>query len=586
MGVVYRARDTRLGRHVAVKMLPDAFAQDAVRLGRFLREARTLASLNHPNIAAIYGLEEADGRQYLIMECVEGESLESQIARGPIPLKPALRLALQVARALEAAHEKGVIHRDLKPANIKLTPADQVKVLDFGLAKGSAPASIGSSAMTAPPGASLSIPGAIMGTAGYMSPEQARGSPVDQRTDLFAFGCILFEMLAGKSAFGRASVIDSITAALHDEPDLTCLPPETPELVRFVVQRCLAKDPRDRLHHVSDVRILLESAETPGAAGGPTAPASARAEPIVHAFTISSEICRQLHRGSFDPRLIGHEMQYADNHTNSDVLVVLLHSLTRDHRQWFEVLGKLPFRGVAPTQVGFEPDARVRPKLSLRDHVILHRALVRRLQEQLAPASTVLVGYSSGADIAMRFVADPGEVPPVHGLIALEVGTSNRTLHISSQFAQLEPGDDDVLLRKVRELGATADSIHSWTTLHNYLLSMVLKMRNDLSVIRDFSREIMAQFPTDDASTFAGWYRAASKHVRELRCVVGEGDDYHRDLQALRLEHLDTNCLGDRHRDENIVIEPGVSHRDLNEASRVLRYIEEVVGKLRNSKGA
>ena len=577
MGVVYRALDTKLDRDVAIKTLPDAVALDAARLARLVREARTLASLNHANIGAIYGFEEAGGRHYLIMEHVDGETLESRLSRGAIPLKASLGLALQIAHGLEAAHEKGVIHRDLKPANIKITPAEQVKVLDFGLAKAEL-AELGSGAVTAMPAGTLSTPGAIMGTAGYLSPEQARGAAVDQRSDIFAFGCILFEMLTGMRAFGRGSVIESISAAIHDEPDLERLPAETPDLVRLLLGRCLAKNPRDRLHHASDVRILLESAEKGGMAG----PAATAAHPgiEVRTFPISSELCRQFDRTGFDPRLIGHEMQYADNGVSSDVLVIFLHSIGQDHRRWSEVLQSLRYRGLAPTQVGFEPVARVRVGMPLRDHVLLHRAFVRQMQQSLVPTTTILVGFSSGADIAMRVMADPGEAPRIDGLIALEANTSVRTHHVSAHFAQLEPQDEASLLRRLGELSATADSVNVWTTLHNYLVAMVLKMQDDLLIVRDFARELIAQFPTDDSAPFAAWYRAATQSVREVRCIVCEGGDYHRDIQALRLSHLDSNCLGERYRDDTIIVEPGVTHRELTDPLRVLEYVNEVVRRL------
>jgi pimeloyl-ACP methyl ester carboxylesterase len=456
-----------------------------------------------------------------------------------------------------------------------------VKVLDFGLAKAAETSGSGSDAVTASPAASISIPGAIMGTAGYLSPEQARGAPVDQRTDIFAFGCVLFEMLTGKAAFGRASVIESISAAIHDEPDLDRLPPETPELVRLLLQRCLAKSPRDRLHHASDVRILLESAEK----AGPPVDRSEASHPglELRAFPIGSDLCRQFDRSSFDPRLIGHEMQYTDNGARSDVLIVFLHSIGQDHRRWSEVLQALPYRALAPTQIGFEPEVKVRLRLPLRDHVILHRAFVRRMQEQLAPSITVLVGFSSGADIAMRVVADPGEAPHVDGLIAMEANTSCRTHDVSSHFARLDPENEAALLKKLGELSATAETVARWTVLHNYLVSMVGKMQHHLEIVRDFARELIAQFPFEDSGPFIAWYRAASSRVRELRCVVCQSGEYHKDIQALRLEHLDSNCLGDHYRDETIVVEPGITHRDLMEPARVLRYVEEVVARLKRS---
>ena len=227
MGVVYRARDTKLARDVALKFLPEAVAADADRLARFEREAQLLAALNHPNIAAIYGLEDDGDTRCLVMELVEGETLADRLERGPLPVDEALELALQICRALESAHERGIVHRDLKPANIKLAPTStthsQVKVLDFGLAKAmeTVEASSGQQAMTQSPTLSLQATqaGLILGTAGYMSPEQARGQEVDKRADVWAFGVVLLEMLTGKRTFQGETVADTLAAVLAKEPE-------------------------------------------------------------------------------------------------------------------------------------------------------------------------------------------------------------------------------------------------------------------------------------------------------------------------------------------------------------------------------
>ena len=246
MGVVYLARDTKLDRHVAIKTLPPELAENADRLARFEREAKLLASLNHPNIATVYGLVEVEGKRYLILEYVEGETLDERLQRGAIPIDEALPIAMQIVEAIEAAHQKGIIHRDLKPANIKLAEGDWVKVLDFGLAKAfenqpSSATDIASSptyVATATP----TMPGVVMGTAGYLSPEQARGRPVDKRADIFSFGCVLYEMLAGKTVFPGDTVADSLGATLHKEPVWEELPEDTPLTIRLLLQRCLTKD--------------------------------------------------------------------------------------------------------------------------------------------------------------------------------------------------------------------------------------------------------------------------------------------------------------------------------------------------------
>ena len=259
MGEVYRARDTRLDRDVAIKTLPEEFEEDAERLARFKREAKLLASLNHANIAAIYGLEQYEGKHVLILELVEGETLADHLRRGPLAVDESLRLAAQIAEALQAAHEKGVIHRDLKPANIKITEDGTVKVLDFGLAKASGVDSSEADGLSNSPTLRTlaSSPGMILGTAAYMSPEQAKGRPVDRRTDIFAFGCVLYEMLTGKRAFQGDDVSDTLAAVLRAEPDWNALPREISPALRTLIQGCLAKDRAKRIADISVTKFLL-----------------------------------------------------------------------------------------------------------------------------------------------------------------------------------------------------------------------------------------------------------------------------------------------------------------------------------------
>src|ERR1700736_2095041 len=248
MGEVYRARDTKLKRDVALKVLPEAFARDRERMARFQREAEVLAALNHPNIAAIYGVEE----RALVMELVEGETL-----KGPLPVETALNYARQIAEALEAAHEKGIVHRDLKPANIMVTPAGLVKVLDFGLAKAADALSAASDAATGT--VSPTRADVIIGTASYMSPEQARGAAMDTRSDIWAFGAVLFEMLAGKRAFAGDSIAEVLAAVLHGEPDWDALPQATPSRIRKLLRRCLERDRKQRLQAIGEARIAIDA---------------------------------------------------------------------------------------------------------------------------------------------------------------------------------------------------------------------------------------------------------------------------------------------------------------------------------------
>ena len=261
MGEVYRARDTKLDRDVAIKVLPDAFAKDADRRARFEREAKLLASLNHPNIASIHGFEESDGVKALVLELVEGPTLAERIALGPIPVEEALPIARQIAEALEAGHEAGVIHRDVKPANVKVREDGTVKVLDYGLAKAlegegtrGSDSELSQSPTLTRQGTQV---GVILGTAAYMSPEQAKGKRVDRRTDIWAFGAVIYEMLTGKHAFAGDDVSDTLAAVLRAEPDWDALPSETTESLRLLLRLALNKDAKKRIQSIGDARLML-----------------------------------------------------------------------------------------------------------------------------------------------------------------------------------------------------------------------------------------------------------------------------------------------------------------------------------------
>jgi Tol biopolymer transport system component len=262
MGEVYRATDTTLNREVAIKVLPSVVAQDARRLARFEREAKVLASLNHPNIGHIYGLEEAGGKPFLILELVEGQDISQRLKQGAVPVHEALEIGRQVAEALEAAHEKGIVHRDLKPANVKLTPEGKAKVLDFGLAKaytgGAVESRPGARSPALRPDSTRTMEGTIMGTAAYMSPEQARGKAVDRRADVWAFGVLLYEMLSGEELFSGETVTDLVAAVVTADPDWEKLPPQTPWAVRRLLRRCLRKDQRKRLPDIGSARLELQ----------------------------------------------------------------------------------------------------------------------------------------------------------------------------------------------------------------------------------------------------------------------------------------------------------------------------------------
>jgi serine/threonine-protein kinase len=298
MGEVYQAKDTKLGRSVALKVLPEAFARDPDRVSRFEREAKLLAALNHPNIAALYGMEEADNRHFLVMELVEGETLAERLQRGAMPVTETLRIALQIVEALEAAHEKGIIHRDLKPANVKLTREGKVKVLDFGLAKAMEPGnSPASGILSNSPTISMAATnaGIILGTAAYMSPEQANGLAADARSDLFSLGSVLYEMLTGRQPFQGKTLSEVLASVLVRDPDWSGFPPDLHPRIHELLRRCLEKDPKRRWHAAGDVRVEIEKliadptgVEAPPQSSAPLKPLWKRAIPVLTAAALSA----------------------------------------------------------------------------------------------------------------------------------------------------------------------------------------------------------------------------------------------------------------------------------------------------------
>ena len=297
MGEVFRARDARLGRDVAIKALPEAFATDPERLARFEREARLLASLNHPNVAGIHGIEEVGGHRYLVLEFVEGETLAERLTRGPIPVEEAMEVCRDIAAGVEAAHESGVIHRDLKPGNVIITPSGQVKVLDFGLATSGGGSTSGSdpNLSHSPTMTHATRAGVILGTAAYMSPEQARGKAVDRRTDVWSFGCVLYECLTGRQLHHGETVSDLIARILEREPDWAALPANTPARVRDLLKRCLRKDAKKRLRDIGDARLELSEAiahpETAAIAAAPVAKSrSSRLPWVIAALALAAAV--------------------------------------------------------------------------------------------------------------------------------------------------------------------------------------------------------------------------------------------------------------------------------------------------------
>ena len=573
MGEVYRARDTRLEREVAIKVLPADLAADPERLARFEREARALASLNHPNVAAIYGVDRVDGVSFLVLELVPGEDLARRLERAALPIGEALDVGRQIAEGLEAAHEAGVVHRDLKPANLALTPDGVVKILDLGLAKSmrAAGAEEGS-ASAATRTHAATVEGQILGSPSYMSPEQARGLRVDKRTDVWAFGCVLYECLSGEKAFGGASFADLVRAILDRDPDWSRLPAGVPPSVRRLLTRCLEKNDRERLRDVGEARVILGRAQRPDAAGDPDAapPEPAGTAPVARSLTLKTEVVRSLESPS--PRMVGDAMTYLDNERDSDVLVVLLHGLGLDERMFDDVLTRLPYRAVAPSLYGFGPAASNRLPLSMSDHDRLLAVLIREIERGIRHTRVILAGFSAGADQALSLLSSPsGTGLSFDGLLLMSPSARLGMAPLSQAYAELpEPGQ---ILGLLKGIGAAIESLPKWLRMHDYFVQAFGKFGRQPDALRHYARQLIEPLARDPDLFFA-WFRAALAKTHHLRCVFAaeERDD----VEWILGRHLEADLLGPDYREEMIEI-AAAPHLLLADHSVICPYIDEVV---------
>jgi len=583
MGVVYRAHDERLDRDVAIKVLPEDVAEDPQRLARFEREAKLLASLNHTNVAILHGHEEHEGHRFLVMELVEGEDLAARIKRGPIPVDDALETARQIAEGLEAAHEKGIIHRDLKPANVMLSSEGKVKVLDFGLARALQPKE-GDADVTESPTltAQMTAAGVLLGTAAYMSPEQARGKPVDTRADIWAFGVVLWEMLTGQRLFEGEAASDVLAAVLRDEPDWQALPGNAPPAVR-----CLRRDPAKRLRHIGDARLELEEAFEEPAITQSGVPSSLDQEEIgtERSWALTTDVCRHLNRETLERGVIGDELEYLDNERASDVLVVYLPGFGFGHGAYREILGRSPYRGIAVTLYGFEEERRRRTPLPIVDHLTILRLFLESVLETVKPRTTILCGFSSSADLVLRMVSEGGlDGSHINGILTLSPNVSLETCFFTRRVAEIPDDNDEKFFEIARDVAAAMDTPQAWLQTNPYLIELVRKYHADIDALRIHGRDIISPFLEEGESPLADWYRAARKAGLEVRVVfAGEEESEQKGFRELMLAHVDHQIFGPDFNDADIVSEPNALHLGLMNTEVIERHLEELLTRLRET---
>ena len=576
MGEVYRARDMRLGRDVAVKVLPSHLSESAEARARFEREARVISGLNHPHICVLHDLGRENGIDYLVMELVEGETLAERIARGPMPTAEVQRLGAEIADALDRAHRAGVVHRDLKPGNVMLSKSG-AKLMDFGLAResrrggvlntaASGPGAVSQSPTVATP---LTGAGAFVGTSQYMAPEQLEGREADARSDLWAMGCVLYEMATGRRAYQGPTPASLISSIMKDEPrPMLQLAPHTPPGLERVIRACLAKDPDQRWQSARDLALALRwPAADPGAAG------HSASVSIEREFVLTASHVRRL--AERNPRLVGYPVTYVDNQVQSDQLVVFLHGLGADGGQFEVFLNASPYRAIAVTLVGFGKIEKRRPTLGIDDHSRVLRMLLREITAECRPRSTLLVGHSAGADQLLRMMHDDeGAGVQVDGLIALGPNVSLDTCFATRLYAKIDAANPDGTLAILKALAEHINTLETWLVVQSYFAQMFIKLGNDLEPLRRYAADLVTPFERA-GDPLADWYRSAKQKVPHVRLVFSNEEAAA--AETLLARHLESNVLGDDFSEDSFTIER-VHHLALLDFALITRLVEEVFG--------
>lgn len=579
MGDVYLARDRSLGRQVALKLLRLAYCQEPEFRKRFMREAQTLARLDHPNIIKIYEVSEFGDRPFIAMQYVDGHTLGNYVRSRSLDTASLLRLMIATCSGLESAHSQGIIHRDLKPGNIMVDTSQRVYLLDFGLA---GIRQIASSASEEETISHLTRTGYPIGTIAYMAPEQLRGLATDHRVDIFALGVTLYELATGEHPFTGATSAERASGILRDEPQVEALrSADLPSDFVRIVRRCLRKDPAKRYHAVSDIRIdledLLETFTANAATSADTASThgagATRVDvgPVEREFVLSAELVRSL---SFRaPQMIGDRMTFLDNGHLSDTLVVALHGMGLDQRSLSDVISHLPCRAIAPTLYGFGPDLRHRFPLSLKDQSVLLRALMREAVSKVRASKVYLVGVSSGSDHFLHMLSDdPTLGDQIAGLLLLGVNVNIETCHNSKIFSELKGETGTEVLESLRLAGQDLRNLGDWLLVSSYQVQVLEKFKTDLAPLSRYASDIVAPFTARGHQQFVDWYRMAVERVRYVRFVFFK-EEWEPLDEILRL-HLDTEVLG-KHFDEASIVRKEIPHMQLLHAATVAQCIEE-----------
>ena len=581
MGEVYRALDTRHDRPVAVKVLRKDVGV-LVGAERFQREIRIAAQLTHPHILPLIDSGEAGGVLFYVMPHIEGETLRERLSRtGELPISESIRILRHLADALAYAHAHRVIHRDIKPENILLSDRHAL-LADFGVAKALSDFSCSGSTATTN---LVTAMGSTVGTPTYMAPEQIGGSTVDHRADLYAVGVVAYEIIGGRPPFQATSAQQMMAAHLTQTPDpiMKWRPGITARLANAVM-KCLEKRAADRWQSAAD---LLAEIEAAGAEIKTPTTVEIANELSEHRFTLSERVCRKLNRATLDPRVIGDHLSYVDNQVQSDVLVFFLHGLGLDHTVFEPILQRLRYRGVSPTLYGWEPERRGRISLSLADHVVILRELLRDVTARFHAETVIMVGFSVGADIGFELLLGPTDepTPRIDAFLSLECNLSLDTCFVSRLLAGIDLDHPEMSIAKLRGLGDSATSLDNWLNVQEYLVKVLRKFQSDIGVLQRTAADIVLPFKeTPGFRVFAQWFRGARERVRALRLVFCNDSLTCAALARLKLENLDEGILGGEF-PKDIIAVLNADHFDLIATEHVLRQVDELVVEARAASG-
>ena len=579
MGDVYLADDTKLKRNIALKFLAvDQIKNNAV-LQQFTQEARAAARLQHPNIITVHEINEYEGVPYIAMAYIEGQSLKELSNNKSLSITDIVEIGIQIARGLTIAHERGITHRDLKPGNIIIDVTGTVKILDFGLAVLSNidPDQDSGRTVTNNP-----FDAKIAGTISYMAPEQLLGQEINSSVDIFAFGIIMYELIAKKHPFAAPTTQEISARILRDTPaEFPAERPNVPYDLSRIVTRCLKKKSdrrfqtaRDICNELEELSDKLKQNEAIIVTGEHV---SNKGRLLVEeSFALTTDMVRKL--SYKDPRMIGSQLVYIDNCVSSDTLIVFLHGIGKDHRQFAEVLQQLPFRAISLSLFGFDLNAQLRLPLSLNDHSLLIYAWLKDVTGRLRPRHLILAGSSSGADHFLNFLSSKEYVDiKVAGLLSLGCNLHLEDCFATSKFANLTSGDEKQILSTIVEFSSKYSSLQGWLLMHNYLLAAFTKFGTNTESLKQYSADIIAPFADGGWSQFPIWYRNCVRRVPYVRFVF-DADGY-KSLDRILEQHLESNVLGDDFEEDTIVRDP-VSHIELGQSEVVCKHTLDFIDNI------